>query len=483
MPGIQQRDKTMEKSNNKRVCNVFWCMGKVCLCFFGTLAILFALLVSSAKIPNYKIHENIWDSAVYLVESEAEFYQWKAGDRRTEIHNYADATTLNILYSVNGGNILRKSVISPFYSDQVNQEKSMTELLVERIRLERPADTMYDRYWHGMILVLKPLFVFFTLQQIRWIFLGTLIACLGVLTLLLVHRKQYFMSCLLWLGALAVQTWMAGFCIEYYPVFLITFLISIFMVLKAEKRERIIELCVVSGVCVAFFDFLTTETLAVVIPLACVYSIWRSKGTLRSVKEELVFLTRAGIGWAGAYVSTYLAKWTLSSIACKEERFSAALSQLAGRQGNDVVSFAADSLSSNGIPAEAMQNAGGNILPQFLSAVVINLRLFLGLSGKISLEQLALLLVIIGLFLAAVVYLFRKPGRMEAFSVVMLLLGTIPLFRMMVLNNHSIEHCFFVYRSLYGTVICYVAGIGYMLDRELLRRRKKDGVKRTKKQR
>lgn len=475
----------MKKSDkqNKRLKDAFCGVWKFWLCFSVTWGILFGLLIGSAKIPNYKIYNNLLESARYLLESEAEFHQRKTGDRRTEIHNYADATTLNILYSVNGENLLRESVISPFYSDRVNPDKSMTELLVERIWLERPADTMYDRYWHGMILILKPLFVFFTLQQIRWIFIGTLIVCLGGLTLLLVHRKQYLISCLLWLGALAVQAWMAGFCIEYYPVFLITFLISVFMVMKEEKRDRIIDLCVVSGVCIAFFDFLTTETIAIVIPLACVYGIWRSKGTLRSIKEELLFLVRAGIGWAGAYVFTYLTKWTLSSIACKEERFSVALSQLAGRQGNQVISFAADSISSNGIPADALQNAGGEILPQFLSAVVINVRLLLGLSGKISLEKLALLLVLIGLFLSAVVYLFRKPGRMETFSVVMLLLGTIPVLRMMVLNNHSLEHCFFVYRSLYGTIICFAAGMIVMVDWDFLRRRKKHGGTGTKKQR
>ena len=457
-------------------------VGKGVLCFLITLGVLFSLLFFACCIPKYKIRENLLESARYLLANEAEFHQLKSGDRRTEIHNYADATTMNILYSVDGENLLWEMVMSPFYSDKMNLDKSMTELLTERIRFERPNDTLYDRYWHGMIIFLKPLFVLFTLQQIRGIFLGLLIICMLVLTMLLVRQKQYLSPMLLWLGALSVKFWMAGFCIEYFPVFLITFLLSVCMVLWEEKRERIIRLCIVSGVCVAFFDFLTTETLAFVIPMAIVYGIWRRKGTLKSFKEEILYLFRAGCSWGMAYVFTYVTKWTLASIAYGEERFSVALSQLAGRQGNSVISFAADSIGPNGISADALQNAGGEVLPQFLSAVVINIRLLLGLSGKISLEKLALLLLVLGLIIVAVIYLFRKPGPVEVLSGILFLLGTIPILRMMVLNNHSTEHCFFVYRSLYGTIICFSAGIIHLFDWEFIRRRRKNGGKRIKKQ-
>ena len=447
--------------------------GKGILCFLTTLGILFALLFFACCIPKYKIRDNMLESANYLQANEELFHQLKPGDRRTEIHNYADATTMNILYSVDGENLLWETVMSPFYSDKMNLEKSVTELLTERIRFEKPNDTLYDRYWHGMIMLLKPLFLLFTLQQIRWIFTGTLIVCMLILTMLLVRQKQYLSTILLWLGALSVQVWMAGFCIEYFPVFLITFLSSVCMVLWEEKRERIIQLCIVSGVCVAFFDFLTTETLAFVIPMAIVYGIWRKKGTIKNFKEEFLYLFRAGCGWGMAYIGSYLIKWTLASVFYGEERFSVALSQLAGRQGNSVTNYAIDSLSGNGIPVEALQNAGGDVLPQFLSAVVINIRLLLGLSGKISLEKLALLLLVIGLIAAAVIYLFRKPGPVEVLSGILFLLGAIPMLRMMVLNNHSTEHCFFVYRSLYGTIICFSAGIIHLFDWEFLRRRRK----------
>ena len=455
-----------ENNNQNKFKQYVTGIGKGILYFSVTLGILFVLFVFSCCIPKEKIKENLLVSAEYLLAEEELFHQLKEGDRRTEIHNYADATTLNILYSMDREDLLWNLAMSPFYSDGMDLTRSVTELLQERIVQEREADTVYDRYWHGMILILKPLFLLFTVQQIRWIFLGILVTGMLVLTLLLIQRKQYLMSVLLWLGALAVQFWMAGLCIEYFPVFLIAICVSIATVLKEENRSRICHLCIVSGVCVAFFDFLTTETLAFVLPLVVVYGIWQSKGSLRSIKEEVWFLIKAGSNWLGAYVFTYLAKWTLASAVCGEERFSVALMQLAGRQGNSVTNLAVETN-----------------LPQFLSAVLINIRLLLGLDGTMRLDKLLFVLLATGLILAVFVYLFRKPGRVETFSVLLWLLGTIPMFRMMVLNNHSIEHCFFVYRSLYGTIVCYAAGFLNVIDWEFLRRRKKHGITRTKKQR
>lgn len=460
---------------NSTIRSVLRGTGKWLVWFLLTLSSLFALFVLSAAIPRYRVRENLLASANYLFEEEELFHQWKVGDRRTEIHNYADATTLNILYSIDGEHKIKEILQSPFYSNQLNPEQSVTELLVKRVAFEQQADTLYDRYWHGMILVLRPLLVLFRLQQIRWIFLGLLLGSMVLLTIVLLKKGQKAAAAFVWLGAALVQLPVVAFCIEYFPVFLITFLIAIFMVHWEKRRDRVLGLCVVSGTCVAFFDFLTTETVAFVLPMALVYCVWEKQGTIKTVKEELRYVVSAGISWAGAYVFTYLVKWSLSSLVCGKERFSVALAQFAGRQGNVVTDFAIDSLSNNWISPEAVQNAGGNVLPQFLSAVVINVRLLLGLSGKITLEGLALLLVFAGFTLAAVVYLFRKPGKIGALPTVLFLLGAVPILRMLVLHNHSIEHCFFVYRALYGTIFCWIAGVIKLLHWECLQRRKANG--------
>ena len=441
--------------------------------FFITVSTLFLLLVISSSIPKYKIRENLLESAKYLENSEDLFHQIKQGDRRTEIHNYADATTLNILYSIDGEDRIKEILISPFYSAKMDLSKTVTELLIERINYERSADTMYDRYWHGMMVLLRPLLLVFTITQIRWIFLGLLLLVLLLLTWMLVKRKQRLLAVILWLAAIAVQLPVTAFCIEYFPIFLITFVFSVVMLKWETNRDVILKLCIVNGACVAFFDFLTTETVAFLIPLAVVYCIWDTEGKLKDIKEELLYTMYAGCLWMGAYISTYLLKWGLASIAYGEERFSSALQQFAGRQGNAVMSYAVDSMENGVIPVEAAETAGGHILPQCLSALVLNIRLLLGLSGKISLESLALILVFASLVLTVAVCLFRKPGKITALPFLLFLLGALPMLRMMVLHNHSIEHCFFTYRALYGTIFCFTAGVNELVNGDFLRRRKR----------
>lgn len=453
--------------------SVFRGIGTWFVWFAVSLGILVFLFWLSAGIPRSAIRSNLLKSAEYLLSEEDVFYQMREGDRRTEIHNYADATTFNILYSMDGADRLKEIMISPFYSDRVNESKIMTELLVERICDEEEPDTVYDRYWHGMCMLLRPLFLIFTIQGIRWLFLGVLVVMLACLVRLLLRRRQTTTAVMLVFAATLVQLPMTAFCMEYLPTVLIMLGISIAMVCCAEDRKKVLGFCVLSGVLVAFFDFLTTETLAIVVPLAIVYCIRSKEGKLMKFWNEVKFLVSAGVSWGAAYVGSYFVKWTLSGMVLGENRWSAAVESFLARQGDSVISFALDSLISGTIlTANAERMAGGDVLPQWLSAVVINVRLMLGLSGKITLEGLALVLFFVAAGIAGVIYLYKKKEA-GVLPVMLFLLGLVPIARMMVLHNHSTVHCFFVYRALFGTIFCFMTGFVEVIDWSLLQRRRR----------
>jgi len=449
-----------EQKNNKGICKCFlWCS-----LFFLSLGSLILLSWLSAGIPRQAIRENLLESAEYLLESEDLFYQGKEGDRRSELHNYADALTFNILYSVDGENRFKELLISPFYAEHGNEQVSVLELLKERVEQEKEADTVYDRYWHGMILILRPLFLLFTIQGIRWIFLGVLIALFLLLTALLIKRKQTMEAILLLLAATATQLFMTAFCMEYVPTVLIMLVSSLVMVGGSGKRETVIGIGIVSGVCTAFFDFLTTETLTIVVPLALMYGIWGKEGKLKPFREELKYLFTAGSTWGMAYVGTYLVKWILSGWVLGQNRCIVALEAFLSRRGGEVISFAIDSLvNGRWLPEDALSLAGGDLLAKPVAAVVLNLRLLLGLSGKITLEHLALVVFFCMAGVAGIVYLYKKKTA-GVLPVIRLLLGLVPVIRIMVLYGHSIEHCFFVYRCLMGSIFCFTTAFFDVID-------------------
>lgn len=431
-------------------------VGRLGICFLLTLAILIGLLYLTALIPKEAFRENLLTSAEYLEENEDEFYQLKEGDRATEIHNYADVITFNIMYSIDGENLWDELMMSPFYSDNANEDYPMISLLRERIEEEKEADTIYDRYWHGMMIILRPLFCFFTIEQIRILMLVVLVGLLALLSVGLWKKGLKAFTVSLWVAAIVSEYYVVAKCVEYQPTWLIMLIISMVVLKFYQKPNVIMSLAVISGVCCAFFDFLTTETIAIVIPLAIVLCLWNQDGLLKSFKQGMGFIISCGASWGIAYIGTLMVKWTLSSIVFGEERFSQAIQMILYRQGAQIV-------QDSGTGATAAY-------PQAVTALLTNIRLLFGLSDNVSMGGMLGILIFAIAIMACIIYLFRKKGTDCVLPALLFLLGCVPLVRIMVLNNHSLGHCFFVYRALFATLVCVITGFVYMIDWKFVRK-------------
>lgn len=438
----------------KSDCGILEYIGRCFLWFCVTLGILVGLLYLTAWIPKEMFREKLLASAVYLEENEDEFYQLSDGNRATEIHNYADAITLNIMYSINGENRWDELMMSPFYSDNANEEYQMISLLRERIEEEKQADTIYDRYWHGMMILLRPLFCIFNIEQLRILMLVILVGLLTLLSVQLWRKGFKTLTVSLWVAAFVSDYYMVAACIEYQPTWLIMLIVSLVAIKFYQKRNFILGLAVTSGVCCAFFDFLTTETIAIVIPLVIVLCLWNREGLLKSLKQGIGLVCSCGAAWGIAYIATLMVKWTLSGMAFGEERFSQAIQMILYRQG-----------------AEIVPNSGtGAAYPQAVTALLTNVRLLFGLNDIVSLGGMLGILVFGIVIMACVIYIFRKKGTDCVLSILLFLLGCVPLVRIMVLNNHSLEHCFFVYRALFATLVCGITGFVYVIDWEFVKK-------------
>ena len=410
----------------KNVRNIMRITGKAIAAFCITLSILIGLLYLTACIPNTAFRENLLVSAKYLEENEDEFYRIKEGDRRTEIHNYADAITFNIMYSIDGEGLWDELMMSPFYSDLKNEEYPMIRLLRERIEEEKSADTLYDRYWHGMMVLLRPLFCVFTITQIRILLLVILIGLLVILCVKLWQRGLRTFAIGLCVSAVLSGYPMAAMCIEYTPVWLIMLGSSLAALKYYQKRDFAVVLAVISGVCCAFFDFLTTETVAIVIPLAVIVLLKAKEGQLKNFLQEFTELFICGFAWGAAYILTLLTKWILSGLVLGQERISFALSMLLHRQGAESFFVDADRVMNSVEYQQNLVSAGTNEYSQPLTAFLTNLRLFFGLSDSVSLDgMLTGVLLVIGVG-GCFIYLFRKKGSEYILPAILFLLGFVP---------------------------------------------------------
>lgn len=422
------------------------------MCFAVTLGILIGLLYATALIPKEAFRDNLLVSADYLSEKEDEFYCLIEGDNRTLVHNYADVITFNIMYSIDGEDLWDELMMSPFYSDGINQNYPMIELLAERITEEKQADTLYDRYWHGMMVMLRPLFCVFTISQIRVVLLSALVCLLILLSVLLWKRELHTLVTALWIAAILSGYPMIAMCMEYVPVWLIMLGCSIAAMRLYQSDKAVAGLSVVSGVCCAFFDFLTTETVAIVIPLAVVLCLRDKDGQIDNYLQGVKWLLAKGVLWGMSYIGTLLLKWIFASLVLGQNRIGFALSMMLKRQGDTSVQL------------------GETVFPQPIASVLRNISLLAGMNEAVSLESVFVGVLVSTLVVSGIIYLFRKKGSACVLPGLLFLLGCVPVARMMVLHNHSLEHCFFVYRALFATVVCIVAGFVYIIDWKMMRK-------------
>ena len=149
--------------------------------------------------------------------------------------------------------------IRDFFGDWVNtlQNDAHTKAYSEDNKLTCP------RYWHGFVLFLKPMFVFFNLGETYQI--NTLIRCaLCFTTLLLIHKKD-----------------------------------------KAYVGSFLVLL--------SFLDFLTYPPIAFVVPL-CYVLVFSEQDLLHNLLASI----RYGIAFLLGYAGMWVSKWILASLFTDE---------------------------------------------------------------------------------------------------------------------------------------------------------------------
>lgn len=422
--------------------------------FIVTFGVLIGGLYLSALIPKELFRDNLLESAYYLEENEDEFYTLKENNARTVTDNYADTITYNIMYSVNSEKPLESLIISPFYSDNVNPEYQMISILRERIEEEKEPDTMYDRYWHGMQMIYRVLFVFFTIKQIR---IGMNILLSGLLFVLMISlwkKGQKIFPLSMGIAAVLVNYPMIGMCMEYVPTFFIMFIISFLCMKYYHDRNKVICLMLISGMCCGFFDILTTETVAVTIPLAIVMCLREKKEGMDNFGKEILFIVVSGFVWGLGYLAVFVGKWLFSSLCLGRNRFETAISMMVYRQGAQV----------------ALEDSSG--MSQPMEALAKNIRLLVGFPLDMELRNVLMVLAAILGMIFCFVYVYRKTGKECILPAILGVLAVVPIARILILNSHSYQHSFFTYRALFASICCVITAVVRIIDVNLLKTKK-----------
>ena len=271
----------------------------------------------------------------------------------------------------------------------------------------------YARYWHGYIIIIRPLLNFIDYIHIKY--LGIIFHCIGLFYVYKYTAKiSIFLARGLFLSFILygfITLWQS---LPFYFVYFITY-VSI-IILTECKKEYYKYIFFINGMLVAFFDFLTAPLIALGIPLLIVYA--RNKGI--SVQKIILF----SFIWGIRYASCWLAKPLIASFILNKNLFLDFMQQAA--------------LRIDGGKSYYFQD-----WPIKLVACYLNGRILI--------------------WLLPIIFYFRKEIYWRAdIAIPLLLIAAMPCIWVCILANHSALHFWFTSRIVIITFFAFFVYI-YML--------------------
>ena len=304
---------------------------------FKSIAIYILLIIcfvlfnyAAAMIPQTLVRENMTESAGYLCE-DIVFPQVIDGVKATMIDRYADSITCNIAWNLGEGDTLKSIMLDEFYtSEKYNENKNFRSAVLGE-ETEGGEITQYMRYWHGSASVVRILHLIMSLKSI-YILNAVILTSLAAFIIFRFAVKKLY-DCIIGflLGLIMTSSWFVPMSLEYtwvYLVFMADMLIV--MTLHDRKREDLyIYLFLASGMITCFLDFLTTETLALTMPLLLAIR-------LNFQNSNIKFMAKNALSWGIGYAGCWVSKWIIAAAVLGENVMPFISGHIAERLGGNI---------------------------------------------------------------------------------------------------------------------------------------------------
>ena len=409
----------------KYLCGFSKCAAVFCVVLF--LLWLFQLL--SALIPNEALRENM-EKSVFAYK-DCEGFELTDGNKLNSVaDNYADSIWLNIAWNLGEENPLVATFKTSYYDGEMLGENAGLYYTV----IEGTApNNDYSRYWHGSAMLVRLFHLFTDVEGIKCIGFVVFLLLVLLSVIILVRRKQADIAVILVLSLLFVSVWNIRLSLEYQSPFIIAFvLIPFYLAFEKRGDNAFSLLSVVGGVMASFFDFLTTETVTLLLPLALVIAVRAKEKRLGSAKQNIAMIVKSAVCWLVSYAGAFLVKWALAGLVAGKGAFDAALSSAAERMESYASVF---------------------------SPVISNFTVLFGGTKRVDARLVVSGILISLIVLVSIWYLFRAKQTNALAAFLLLLVGFAVPLRFIVLGNHSYLHCFFTYRALVTFVFAVLSAL------------------------
>lgn len=287
----------------------------------------------------------------------------------------------------------------------------------------------YARYWHGYLILLKPLLMFTSVAALRLLNSSMQILLIGFCVMYLERRRQSGVA-RAFLCSIPFLYFISTYASISQSVCMYLMLVAVIWQLRYDdflERKRLYGFYfLLVGMATSYFDFLTYPLVTVGYPLG-IYLCLHENTSIGNLKKMLQYTCN----WAIGYFWMWCAKWILAAIFT----------------GNNIVADAFGTLSVRIGSAGQMGRGAG-----FIAVVRVNLEAY-GNRGFLP--------IVILLAVAIVWRVIRCQSKVNALQqlVPFIVLSLYPFAWWFVTQNHSEEHWMFTCRIFAIFVFAIAAGI------------------------
>lgn len=410
-------------------------------------AILLAFFVVSMTavycIPNTLVQKNALSSATC---NELDEKAISPDNPKTEV----SSSTVSIMLSMashGGEDPLRDAMRGSYYrQDDLSVHDSV------RQGINKDANRTYEYYWHGWMIILKPLLIFTDYDGIKkfcWVCFFILLSLVCVSLCKAVPTGVFYSVALCFAFVLAGKNGID--CFPYNLPILLALGACLF-VLHTLKNKSLsdAELALligyfVIGALTTFLDFLITPLLTLLLPLICLILVSAPKVSVRQLGITCI---RIGVVWVFGYLGLWVSKWALASFMLGINVFEMGITQVLFRVNVDGVishGFTEPINTSGGVAINFVSSIGKNIVAMF--------------PGKSLIVALGFALIAAVVSIASLLNGKSKWYIVAALAVCALL----PYLWYAVVANHSMIHYYFTFRLQIAAVYAVLSLFAYCI--------------------
>ena len=402
-----------------------------------------ALMILIYSLPTERVVQNVREG-LPLYEREGTYPSWALGEH-SKLDNFTDAIILlEVTHPIK--NTVDSAMLNPRFG--LRQDEEPVDALIKVLRGDTTGlhEIIYPRYWHGYLVVFKPLLMIMKVNHLRML-LAYVDFILFVAALMMFQKVLGRVYAFAFAAAVMVLNLVSvSMSFQFSSIYIVTLTAIIFMLKKNNRLfgdDLYNYFFAAIGIIVAFTDFLTYPIFSVGLPLTVFYLLNRRELLKKNLAHVLKLMTGLLISWGVGYVGMWSGKWLISQILTGHETFTDAIHQIfVYSQINNALTQAGWQISSLGAVQRNIAVFGHGPIRIFIFVAIIFLLYFLIRYRNVLTRRKIL------------PYLFP---------------AALPFVWYAVASGHSHIHAFFTYRGLAATVFalfCMVIEVLFYKERD-----------------